>query len=79
MKQDEAYEKLMRRGLAGAAVLGLLMPRAATPTDRARLSEAGAIAKSMNAILTAPNMLRPIRRSTKAAPTANEKDWCSTG
>ena len=46
MKQDEAYEKLMRRGLAGAAVLGLLIALiAATPADRARLSEAGAIAK----------------------------------
>ncbi|MGB0478928.1 MAG: hypothetical protein ACPGJJ_06210, partial [Parvibaculales bacterium] len=46
MEQDETYEKLMRRGLAGAAVLGLLIALiAATPADRARLAETGAIAK----------------------------------
>ena len=46
MSEDELYEKVMRRGLAAAAVLGLLIALvAATPAERARLSEAGAIAK----------------------------------
>jgi parvulin-like peptidyl-prolyl isomerase len=43
---DELYEKQVRRGLAAAAVLGLLIALvAATPADRVRLNEAGAIAK----------------------------------
>lgn len=46
MSEDELYEKVMRRGLAAAAGLGLLIALvAATPAERARLSEAGAIAK----------------------------------
>lgn len=46
MNGDELYEKQVRRGLAAAAVLGLLIALvAATPADRVRLNEAGAIAK----------------------------------
>jgi parvulin-like peptidyl-prolyl isomerase len=46
MNGDASYEKLVQRGLAAAAVLGLLIALvAATPADRARLAEAGAIAK----------------------------------
>jgi parvulin-like peptidyl-prolyl isomerase len=46
MNGDELYEKRVRHGLAAAAVLGLLISLvAATPADRARLNEAGAIAK----------------------------------
>ena len=46
MNGDELYEKRVRRGLAAAAVLGLLIALvAATPADQARLNEAGAIAK----------------------------------
>ena len=46
MNGDASYEKLVQRGLAAAAVLGLLIALvAATPADRARLAEAGAIAQ----------------------------------
>ena len=46
MNEDDGYEKLLRRGLAIAALLGLLIALvAATPGDRARLSDAAAIAK----------------------------------
>lgn len=46
MTGDELYEKLMRRGLIAAALLGLLIALVtATPADRARLAEASAIAK----------------------------------
>ena len=46
MNGNELYEKRVRHGLAAAAVLGLLIALvAATPADRARLNEAGAIAK----------------------------------
>lgn len=46
MNGDELYEKRVRRGLAAAALLGLLIALvAATPAERARLDEASAIAK----------------------------------
>ena len=45
-KSSEAYEKLTKRGLAAAALLGLVIALiGAAPSDRAVLSEAGSIAK----------------------------------
>ncbi len=77
MKQDEAYEKLMRRGLAGAAVLGLLIALiAATPADRARLSEAGAIAKVNDRHIDRTeyaSAYQALLSDKSKAPTANDK------
>lgn len=77
MEQDETYEKLMRRGLAGAAVLGLLIALiAATPADRARLAETGAIAKVNNRHIDRTeyaSAYQALLADKSKAPTANDK------
>jgi parvulin-like peptidyl-prolyl isomerase len=77
MKHDEPYEKLMRRGLAAAAVLGLLIALiAATPADRARLSDAGAIAKVNDRHIDRTAYVaayQALLSDKSKAPTANDK------
>lgn len=77
MKHDDPYEKLMRRGLAAAAVLGLLIALiAATPADRARLSDAGAIAKVNDHHIDRTAYVaayQALLSDKSKAPTANDK------